>query len=174
MGAARVEEDPHGEAKSVVRQRGRGGCGIGMGGIATANGRDARFHVMIKGANESPHADPDGRGDARPGKDRQHAQVCLPALRPLRHAQPGPHPPGRRRQDGPIVVALFDLSTADGAPHRCTTSSSGTDRRTCAPSPATAPLKAIVDHPERFYVNLHNAGYPGRLDPRPARRSLIP
>jgi len=137
-------------------------AGIGVGGAVTANGRDARFHVKINGANESPDADLDGRGDARLEIDLDDSRVCLDA-RFERTGTPnrGHIHRGDVDANGPIVVAFFDLNTAAGAPDPLNDELEQ-DRVKDVCATATPELLAeIVEFPERFYVNFHNSRYPG-------------
>ena len=138
-------------------------AGIGVGGIATANGRDARFHVKINGGNEFPDADPDGRGDARLVIDLDASKVCLD-VRFDRTGTPnrGHIHRGAVEANGPIVVAFFDLHLPPG-PTSALNDVLEQDRAKdlCVEGVDGVLLTEMAEHPERFYVNFHNARYPG-------------
>lgn len=112
----------------------------------------SQFEADMKGANEVPPADPDGTGTAK--VSATGSVVCWQAswadiATPTRgHIHQGP-----AGVNGPIVVPFFEapnglpstLDSVDG----CTT---GVDR---------ALVRAIRKGPSGFYVNLHNAEFPG-------------
>jgi hypothetical protein len=103
--------------------------------------------VAMTGAAERPGpGDPDGTGTAtfriNPGRERICYSLDVAGIAPATAAHihvAGPASPG------PVVVAL--AAPTDGT-------SSG-----CASVPR-ALARAILRHPEGYYVNVHNAAYP--------------
>ena len=103
--------------------------------------------TTLSGAEEVPPADPDGTGFAAITLNVGQGRVCwelsvsniLPAAAAHIHAAPA-------GVNGGIVVTLSPPTTG---------SSSG-----CA-SADPALIQAIIDHPELYYVNVHNAEFPG-------------
>ena len=102
--------------------------------------------AKLSGMNEVPKADPDGRGEATVtvwGSDvcwRIKVQKIAPAAAAHIHAAVA-------GVNGPVVVPLT-TPNADGWSAGCAT--------------VAAPLAAnIAAHPEQYYVNVHNAAYPG-------------
>jgi hypothetical protein len=116
-------------------------------GVATADGGAPRV-TTLSGAEEVPPADPDGTGFVTITLNVGQARVCwdisvaniAPAFAAHIHAAPA-------GMNGPIVVPLSPPTTG---------SSSG-----CAEDVDAALVQAIIDHPERYYVNVHNAEFPG-------------
>jgi hypothetical protein len=118
------------------------------------------FRLELSGANEfnasgapiNPHGDADrGTGEIRInyglgevcyefGPITQTAGEPLPRDAHIHRAPEG--------FGGPIVIPLFDVSTAP---------TSYPTESTCVEEDDKALLKEIIQHPERFYVNLHNA-----------------
>jgi hypothetical protein len=137
-------------------------AGIGIGGIATANGRDARFNIKINGANEVPAADADGRGEARLVVDLDDNEVCLD-VRFDRTGTPnrGHIHRGNAGVNGPIVVAFFDIQLPEAAGNPLHDVLEKDRAKDLCQTATHELLTEIVQFPERFYVNLHNARYPG-------------
>jgi hypothetical protein len=104
--------------------------------------------TTLSGAEEVPPADPDGTGFASITLNVGQAKVCwelsvsniAPATAAHIHAAPA-------GVNGPVVVPLSPPTTG---------SSSG-----CKENVDPALIQAIVDHPEQYYVNVHNADFPG-------------
>ena len=91
-------------------------AGIGVGGMVTANGTDARFHVKIAGAQEVPVTDGDARGDVRLTIDLDTNEVCYD----LRFDRAGTPNRGHIHEaaagaNGDIVVTLFELRPPEPA-----------------------------------------------------------
>ncbi len=136
---------------------------LSVGGEADASRRDTvRLRARLNGAQEVPPADPDGRGTARMLIDAAAGQVCFD----LRYRDSGTPNRGHIHSggpgvNGPIVVTFFELRSAD-AP--------ATDPRhdeleeghldDCVSADPTL-LADIVNNPGNYYVNLHNARFPG-------------
>ncbi len=107
------------------------------------------LHASMTGAAEVPPADPDGHGTARIWVNYGQRRVCwqlnvvditLPASAAHIHVGPA-------GVAGPIVVPL-SAPDATGAAHGCTKVS-----RVLA--------KKLIQHPERYYVNVHTTDFPG-------------
>jgi hypothetical protein len=131
---------------------------IGAGGIATAGGGHEHFLVTLRGSQEVPPADPDGRATARLDIDTESGKICwdlhfsriaTPTLAHIHNAARG--------VNGKIVVFFFDGSAAHPLPDADTLErgrASGCNEE----DPALA--TAIAEHPDQYYVNIHNARFP--------------
>jgi len=116
-------------------------------GVALADGGAPRV-TTLSGAEEVPPADPDGTGFASITLNVGQSSVCwelsvsniAPASAAHIHAAPA-------GVNGPVVVPLSPPTSG---------SSSG-----CAENVDPALIQAIIDSPERYYVNVHNAEFPG-------------
>jgi hypothetical protein len=107
--------------------------------------------ATLSGANEVPPADPDGSGFAtiilNVGQemvcwDYTIADIALPTTGAHIHAAPA-------GVNGPVVVPLREGSTGPWPLSGC--------RENVEP----ALIQAIIDFPERYYVNVHNSEFPG-------------
>ena len=104
------------------------------------------LHATLTGPEEVPPGDPDGSGSATliliPGQHRLcyvlHAQGIEPATGAHVHQ-------GAAGVAGPVVVPL--APPTHGVSAGCVTV-------------ADALLSAIAQHPDEYYVNVHNAPYP--------------
>jgi hypothetical protein len=112
---------------------------------ADAGGRP--FHTVMTGAEEAPGpGDPDGSGEAVLTLNHGQGEVCFqltvadiaPATAAHIHEAPVGVP-------GPIVVGL--TPPTGGSSSGCVTA----DREL---------IKDIIQHPEEYYVNVHNADFP--------------
>jgi hypothetical protein len=108
-----------------------------------------KFTTALSGANEVPPADPDGSGSAHVVVNVGQQRVCwditvnniaAPTRGHIHKAAAG--------ANGPIVVGFFEPADPDLS--GCTTAA--LDR---------ALLKDIIQHPSSYYVNVHNAEFPG-------------
>ena len=117
--------------------------------VAAADGGGGAPRVTtLSGAEEVPAADPDGTGFASITLNVGQRRVCwelsvsdiAPALAAHIHVAPA-------GVNGPIVVPLSPPTTG---------TSSG-----CAENVDPVLIQAIIDHPEQYYVNVHNAPFPG-------------
>jgi hypothetical protein len=115
---------------------------------ALAGGRP--LSASLAGANEVPPADPDGTGTVRITLNQGQGQVCwsihvenitLPASAAHIHSAPA-------GVNGSIVVPL-------GAPD------SNGDSAGCVSGVDKSLIKAIRQNPSQYYVNVHNADFPG-------------
>jgi hypothetical protein len=115
--------------------------------------------AQLRGANEVPPADPDGRGLAF--VDTGRTRVCFALL----WTNIGPpifahiHS-GVAGVNGPVVVLFFDVPEPTGSPPAALpdtiTAAAG-----CIGGQSAALLRDIRRHPSAYYVNIHNAEFPG-------------
>lgn len=119
---------------------------LALTSIAADGGR--RFSITLTGAEEVPPADPDGSGTAIITLNHGQGQVCweLTAsnIAPATAAHIHVAPVG---VNGPVVVPLSPPTSG---------SSSG-----CVDGVNQDLIKAIIQNPEAYYVNVHNAEFPG-------------
>lgn len=107
-----------------------------------------RFTTTLTGAVEVPKpGDPDGQGSAtlrlNPGQEEICYELTVEGIEPARAAHIHEAPAG---EAGPVVVGL--MAPTDGSSSAC----------------VTAEREDIVDiirNPENYYVNVHNAAFPG-------------
>ncbi|MEA2826226.1 MAG: hypothetical protein QOG43_665 [Actinomycetota bacterium] len=103
--------------------------------------------AILSGAQENPPADPNGTGQVGIFLDARRGSVCfglsVANIAPATAAHIHFAPAG---SNGPVVVPL---------PAPTTGSSAG-----CV-SANPALVQNIIDHPADYYVNVHNAEYPG-------------
>ena len=104
--------------------------------------------TSLSGAEEVPSADPDGSGFAsirlNVGQQRVCWELSVSDIAPATAAHIHAAPAG---VNGPVVVPLSPPTSGF---------SSG-----CAEGVNPALIQAIIDHPEQYYVNVHNAEFPG-------------
>ena len=110
---------------------------------------DQEFSIEMTGAEEAPGpGDPDASGMANITINLNKRQVCFSLMvsdmGPATAAHIHIAPPG---EPGPVVVPLNPPPT-DGSSTGCT---NNVDRRL---------LRNIMQHPERYYVNVHNEEFP--------------
>ena len=115
-----------------------------------ADDDDQEFTVEMSGEQEAPGpGDPDGSGMANITINLFKRQVCFALMvsdiGPATAAHIHIAPPG---EPGPVVVPLNPPPT-DGSSTGC---ANNVDRRL---------LRNILQHPERYYVNVHNEEFPG-------------
>jgi hypothetical protein len=122
-----------------------------------------RFVNDMNGANENPDADPDGRGIARieltADATAGTGEVCFKVTFDRTGTPNRGHiHVGVAEANGGIVVPLFELV---GMPADARNDALERGRlEDCVPAdPAVVQL--IVANPAGYYVNLHNARYPG-------------
>lgn len=104
--------------------------------------------TSLSGAEEVPAADPDGSGFAsirlNVGQQRVCWELSVSDIAPATAAHIHVAPAG---VNGPVVVPLSPPTSGF---------SSG-----CAEGVDPVLIQAIIDHPEQYYVNVHNAEFPG-------------
>jgi CHRD domain-containing protein len=116
--------------------------------VGPAHAETTTISTVMTGAQEAPlHGDPDAIGSALITLNSDTGQVCvrfhIQRVDPLTaaHIHVGP-----RGVAGPVVIPL--PAPADGSGTGCVTAS-------------TALVQRIIDNPAAYYVNVHNAPYPG-------------
>ena len=118
-----------------------------IAGGSVAGGRP--FTTTMTGAEEAPGpGDPDGSGTAHFTLNQGQREVCfrltVSGIAPATAAHIHRAPPG---VPGPVVVPLTPPTSG---------SSSG-----CVADVDAGLIKAIRQDPEAYYVNVHNADFPG-------------
>jgi len=116
--------------------------------VAASDSAGAPRITSLRGAEEVPPADPDGTGFAVITLNVGRMRVCWdltvsdiePAFAAHIHAAPA-------GVNGPVVVPLSPPTTG---------SSTG-----CTDGVDPVLVQNIVDHPDQYYVNVHNAVFPG-------------
>jgi hypothetical protein len=115
--------------------------------------------ARLRGANEVPPADPDGRGQAF--VDTGRTRVCFAVA----WANIGPpifahiHR-GVAGVNGPVVVLFFDVPEAAGAPPAALPETIAAVAG-CIGGQDAALLRDIRRHPSAYYVNVHTGEFPG-------------
>jgi len=121
---------------------------VGVAGAAPENaGR--KFFTTMDGASEAPGpGDPDGSGTALIVLNHGQRTVCFElAVFDIEPATAAHIHVGAVGVPGPVVVPL--TPPTDGFSSGCV---EGVDR---------ALIKAIIQNPDNYYVNVHNAEFPG-------------
>jgi hypothetical protein len=147
---------------------------VAVGGLALADGdRDddrhrgnrVRLRAELSGANEVPAADPDGDGSSRVELFVDDGMVCF-SVRFDDTGTPnrGHIHVGVAGANGGIVVPLFELGAAQNPAGPADPANDRLESRqrleNCvAADPAV--LALIKANPSGYYVNLHNARFPG-------------
>ena len=121
---------------------------LALTSIAADGGR--KFTTTLTGAAEVPGpGDPDGSGTAsltlNPGQGEVCFEISLSGISlPANAGHIHEAPAGVR---GPVVIPLFLTPDADGLISGCVSA----DREG---------IKEIIQHPEEYYVNVHNTEFP--------------
>lgn len=129
--------------------------------VAASDSR--RLRTDLRGSNEVPAADPDGRGKATVRIDLEDNELCFEvsfdnAGTPNR----GHIHRGAAGVNGPIVVTFFELVGVPADPLNDTLERRN-KARGCVEDVNTTLLREIKANPSGFYVNLHNARFPGGM-----------
>jgi CHRD domain len=123
------------------------GAAGGAGGAPTGTAA-ATLRATMSGTVEVPKGDPNGRGTARITTSQSRRRVCYEIrLSRVGTVNAGHIHRGARGKAGEVVVPLF--TTARRQPQGCVRGVSRTL------------IRAIERNPGRYYVNVHNARYPG-------------
>ena len=124
-------------------------AGVGVAGVGSVMAAEGglTFSTTLTGAAEVPGpGDPDGSGTAtlrlNPGQEEICYELTVTGVAPIRAAHIHV---GTADVAGPVVVAL--TAPTDGSSSGCVTA----DRDL---------ILAIIQNPEQYYVNVHNAEYP--------------
>jgi hypothetical protein len=140
---------------------------LATGSVATASQTTVTLTARLSGAQEVPAADRDGGGKAFVMIDVEAAEVCfdIKSLSDVGTPNRGHIHEGAAGVNGPIVVPFFELRIPPADP-----GAPATDPRNdaiesgrimdCVPGDP-AVLERIVANPAGFYVNVHNARFPG-------------
>ena len=116
---------------------------------APVSAKVRKLEATLSGANEMPAADPDGSGSAKLRLDRAKKRICFTIrvrnIAPVQAAHI--HKGGKNVASGPIVVPLVETPQSSNKMTGCHAAS----RKT---------IRAILRHPRRYYVNVHNADFP--------------
>ncbi len=136
---------------------------IGAGGIATAHGSHDRFQVRMRSIDEvtqTPIVDRDGRGTAKLDIDTKSNEICW-SVRFDNTGTPnrGHIHSGAKGVNGGIVVPLFELVGMPDDVRNDALEKGHLDG--CVEGVDPTLVADIVAHPDAYYVNLHNARYPG-------------
>jgi hypothetical protein len=116
---------------------------VAAAGAAAAAQKGNSLHATLLGASETPKGDPDGRGTAE--VKITGTKVCWEIKTTKVQTIVAAHiHKGGRGVAGPVVVPFGKTFKAKG----CTTTSA-------------AVAAAIERRPSAYYVNVHNAKYPG-------------
>ncbi|MGH9119097.1 MAG: CHRD domain-containing protein [Acidimicrobiales bacterium] len=126
---------------------------------AGSSARTDRFVERLLGTNEVPPADLDGRGIARVEIDAEAGEACFKVTFDRTGTPNRGHiHTGAAGVNGGIVVSLFELV---GMPTDPLNDELERGRGTGCVTADPAVLADIVANPELYYVNLHNARFPG-------------
>ncbi len=129
---------------------------------AVAGSNRVELRAELTGAQEVPPADPDARGDAELTIKMRTGEICF-ALEYRRVGMPnrGHIHQAPAGENGDVVVTLFDLVAPPALPTDPLYDQLEKRRlRDCVPVAADL-LEAIAANPANYYVNLHNARFPG-------------
>jgi hypothetical protein len=135
-----------------------GAIGYGLTGTANAQGGDTHLRAALRGTNEIPVADPDGRGRARFDFTVADGEICFEVFFTATGTPNRGHIHiGDATVNGGIVVPLFELvglpaDERNDALERGSLSD-------CVPADP-AILAQIEANPGGFYCNLHNSRFP--------------
>lgn len=124
-----------------------------------------RLRTDLRGSNEVPPADPDGRGKATVRIDVEDGTLCV---RLTWNRVGTPNRAHIHKEvagvNGPIVVGFFDLHLAE---HRADPLNDQLERTNhfseCVEGVDPTLLADIKANPSDYYVNLHNARFPGGM-----------
>ena len=122
--------------------------GLVLPSVAASDAAGARRTTSLNGTEEILGGDSDGSGFAlirlNVGRERVCWDLSVSNIAPATAAHIHAAPVG---VNGPIVVPLSPPTTGSSAGCR-----NGVDRGL---------IQAIIDFPENYYVNVHNANFPG-------------
>jgi hypothetical protein len=124
------------------------GAVVAVPGAAGGARSAATLRASMNGNVEVPKGDPNGRGTARVTTSPSKGQVCYTVtLSKVGTVSAGHIHKGAKGKAGPIVVPLFAKATRQP--------------KGCATGVAASLIRDINAHPGRYYINVHNATYPG-------------
>jgi hypothetical protein len=144
------------------------GGAIVLVGVLASDGfadssHDVRLRAELSGDAEVPPRDPDGDGRARVVLRVDQGVVCFRVkFDDIGTANRGHIHRGAAGVNGPIVVAFFDLHLIENDPDpRHETLERKSELEGCVENLDPVLLQEIANDPAGFYVNLHNARFPG-------------
>jgi hypothetical protein len=130
--------------------------------VAASDSR--RLRTDLRGTNENPDADPDGRGRATVRIDVEAGEVCFDvSFERTGTPNQGHIHVGNADQNGLVVVPFFNIhqgTPAAVADPRHDQMERRNRLSDCVPADREI-LEAIEANPSGYYVNLHNARFPG-------------
>jgi uncharacterized membrane protein YgcG len=122
------------------------GLVVAVASGAGSDDKKVEVKAKLKGSNEVPPADPNGRGKAELKLKLKKGKVCFNVqFEGIGNAIAAHIHKGKAGVNGPIKVLLFE------------TASSPVDR--CVKGKKKI-LKKVAKHPERWYVNVHTGEFP--------------
>jgi hypothetical protein len=140
---------------------------LSTGSVATASQTTVTLTARLSGAQEVPPADPDGSGKAEVHIDVAAGEVCfdIKSLADTQTPNRGHIHEGAAGINGPIVVPFFELRIPPAEPGAPASDPRNDElesgRLQDCVSADSAVLQRIVDNPAGYYVNVHNARFPG-------------
>jgi hypothetical protein len=130
------------------------GLTAGTVGTALASTAPTVLTAELSGEAEVPPGDPDGRGSARVTIEQDQLCFALMDVQGVAPVTAGHIHPGGPGVVGPVVIPLLD--EPEGLP----TEQPFNSEQRCVDAEA-AMLGEVRSNPGQFYVNLHNAEFPG-------------
>jgi hypothetical protein len=132
------------------------------GGVASASTGTVRLTADLTGAQEVPPADPDGSGKAKVDINVDAGEVCFDIkIDATGTPNRGHIHVGEAGVNDAIVVPFFELRTVDAPASDPRNDEIEQGRIQDCVSADPALLAQIVANPSGYYVNLHNARFPG-------------
>jgi hypothetical protein len=117
-------------------------------GITAGPASAKTLNASMNGNVEVPKGDPDGTGTAKITTSRAKGRVCYDIkLSKVGSVTAGHIHKGGKGKAGAVVVPLFGAAT--------------TRPKGCVTGVKKSLIRSIDRNPGRFYVNVHNADYPG-------------
>ena len=133
---------------------------IAVGGLVLA-GDDVEFKAELSGANEVPPADPDGDGKAEVEWEINGNEVCFEVeFDDIGTPNRGHIHIGNAGTNGGIVVVFFDIQLPESQRDPRHDELEQGELKDCVTADP-AVLAQIAANPAGYYVNLHNARFPG-------------
>lgn len=112
----------------------------------SAYAAETTLRTTMTGKAESPKGDPNGKGTAKFKIERSKGELCYSLIWHRIGNPVAAHiHKGKKGVSGPIVIPLF----------------AGTPKHSGCVKASKSLLAKIVKSPKSYYVNVHNARYPG-------------
>lgn len=136
-----------------------GMAAFAVGGVASADDEHVRLSSDLFGSNELPAADPDGQGRARFEFNLETGEVCFSVrFNDVGTPNRGHIHVGGPEENGGIVLPMFELREDPSDPRHDEIEQG---RLEGCVSADVELLAEIAANPGGYYVNLHNARFPG-------------